>query len=294
MFDLLATRRLSTHVTLAILACLLGVLGFGTILANALAEITDAPAARMLIDAGLAQYDYALRYQGIYVRRTADDWESIEQAGRYSNRTTATETLPSGERKQYVFLHKTPLALVAEVATEMSKHDPRRRLRIITTAAEESAQRPDAFEALALGTLAKTGAVEYTGVDGDAAHRVVRLISPPGSPPIWLSASVPHMTPSLLWSLLPSYVWFAGGVVSGLVALFIWAGRHFVVRRVEKLSEFAQSLAAADADVALDPPNFHPDEGTSANELHRQAFALKAVYESLMAALRLLKHPHSH
>jgi hypothetical protein len=292
MLNVLATRRLSTHFALAVGIALCGLGAFAAIALDALGGITDLPAARTLISSGLAQYDWALRNQGVYVRRDGGDWESIELAGRYSDRTTATETLPTGEHKPYTFLRKSPTGAVAELAGEISKHDPSRTLRVISTSTStdiDSTQHPDRFEVDAIEQLTQTGGIEFSAVDVQTrSHRVIRLISAPGHAPLYLSASVPHTSPDLLWTLLPRSVWLAFAAVAALFAILFWAGHHFVVQRVQQLTAFAQALAAAEHEVSIDPPQFHDDEGSSDNEVHRLSFALKALYESTMAALRLL------
>lgn len=288
-----ATRRLSIQFTLLLLVSIGGMLSFANIILDALGNVADAPSARALVNSGLAQYDYVTKYKGLYLRHVSGDWESMELAGRYSNRMIASETLPSGEVVSATFLRKSPAGAVTELAAEVSKHDPSRRLRLLSgdgrADAADSAQIPNNFEMRAIAAIKKSGEQEFSGVDGVAqTFYVIRLVTAPGHPELYLSASVPHTTPSLLWAVLPPRVWFAGFSLIGLLVLLVWLSHHFVVYRIQRLANYAQSLlTVADDNTMGEDSLFRAHDGSSANEIHRLSFALKALANSARYALRL-------
>jgi len=291
MFASLSTCRLVTYFVLGIVAVVVGQLTYGVVILMALSDYTDLSSARSLIQAGLTEYDYALRYEGVYVRRDSGNWISIEAAGRYSGRTNVVEVLASGDGKPATFLLKSPVVVVSEMAGELSKHEPTRTLRVLSLSATEAelTKMPDAFEARAIEVINKSGRREFSGLDtAENSFRVIRLISLPGHSPLYLSAAVSHSTPAILWALLPPHVWIMSVCVIALLVLLVWVIHHFVVVRIGELADFAQMISSSQVTTGLNEPQYNRDEASSKNEIHHLSFALKALYNSTLTAMRYL------
>lgn len=265
----------------------------------------------------------AAQHGGFYVRREAS--EDIEKVGRYLAQFPSEKT---EDGKQYVFHQKNPFLAIGDYSAAVQASPAAAKFRITSDNYMNPANQPDLFDLAALKEMRETGATEsYAVVKGQLRYaRALRAdkacLSCHGDPqnapgvvkanyraPIGgtsgggygyeegqivgvTSVFVPHLTPVEMLAGQSLGFWASVAVVVGLILTSFGLAVRGVVQPLKRLSNYAAVIAdAGDVDElkTLKSPKFDTDEGTSSNEIHRQAYAVKSLHESMQAAMEHIK-----
>jgi len=265
----------------------------------------------------------AAKHGGYYVRRESSD--DVQMVGRYLAEFTSEKT---EDGRQYVFHQKNPFLAIGDYSAAVQESPAAAKFRITSDNYMNPANQPDLFDLAAMKDMRESGTTEtWAIVKGQLRYaRALRAEkaclachgAPQAAPsavqanyraPIGsikgggygyeegqvvgvTSVVVPHMTPLEMLSQQAAGFWASIIVVLGLMISSFWLAVRGVVKPLKKLSSYANTVANAgeleDLE-GLKDPVFDADESSSGNEIHRQAFAVKSLRESMQAAMAHIK-----
>lgn len=261
----------------------------------------------------------AAQHGGLYIRRGADD--DIDAVGRYLAQYVSEK---AEDGKQYVFHQKNPFLAIGDFSQAVQNSPAAAKFRITSDNYMNPANQPDLFDLAALKEMRENGVKEsYTVVKNQFRYaRALRAEkaclachgNPQNAPeavksnyraPIGgssgggygyeegqivgvTSVSVPHMSAIEMLADQSLGFWTSVTVVLGLILTSFGLALRGVVQPLKQLFGYAAVIAeASDVETlkALKTPKFDAEESTSANEIHRQAYAVKSLHESMQAAM---------
>lgn len=279
--------------------------------------------SRTVADMADAFRTVAAKNGGFYIRRESSD--DVQMVGRYLAEFT---TEPTKDGRQYIFHQKNPFLAIGDYSAAVQNSPAAAKFRITSDNYMNPANQPDLFDLAAMKDMRESGATEtWAIVKGQLRYaRALRAekacLSCHGIPqdapsivqsnyraPIGstkgggygyeegqvvgvTSVTVPHLTPLAMLAQQSVGFWASIAVVLSLMAGSFWLAVRGVVGPLKRLSAYANTVANAgeleDLENLKDPV-FDKDESNSGNEIHRQAFAVKSLRESMQAAMTHIK-----
>jgi Protein of unknown function (DUF3365) len=276
--------------------------------------------ARTVADMTDAYRSQASKHGGFYVRREAG--EEVAKVGRFLAEFTAAKALPDGSFQDYRFHQKNPFLALGDFSAEVQKSPAAAKFKMVSDNYMNPDNKPDGFDGAALRSMREESSKEYWAVVGQqlryaralraepacltchgepsAAPETVRALYKPvegvargggygyalGEVVGVTSVTVPHKTPMQMLSGLNSGFWVSAGFVLTLLAAAYGLVVTGLVRPLRLQSRYAERIANSDNLGEVRVPRFDANEASSKNEIHLQAHALKALHESMQAAMR--------
>lgn len=259
------------------------------------------------------------RQGGYYVRRQADD--DVTKVGRYLAEYPAMATSPGEPEASYVFHQKNPFLALADYSQVVHQSPAAAKFRITSDNMMNPANQPDLFDMQAMAVMRQTGTHEYWRVQ-DGVLRYARALKAeqsclachghPDRAPAFVrmrykapdgsvkgggygyqlgevvgvtSVTVPHTSfGAMLWHQSWGF-WASVFMVFALTATLFWLLVRWMVKPLLRLSRYADEIAHTEDLRRVRQPRLDADEASSANEVHQQSFALKALHESMRSAI---------
>ena len=258
----------------------------------------------------------AAKHGGFYVRREASD--DVEKVGRFLAQFNAVKT---DEGKQYVFHQKNPFLAIGDYSAAVQASPTSAKFRITSDNNFNPNNQPDAFDAGVLKEMRETSVTEsWSVVDGNMRYaRALRADraclachgKPEAAPKVVqaqyrapaasehgggygyeegsivgvTSVTVPHVTPLQMLASQSTGFWLSIAGVLGVMLFTFGMAVQGVVQPLKRLSNYANMIAESEDLKKVKGPKFDTDEHSSNNEIHREAFALKSLHESMQTAM---------
>ena len=311
-------RRLSiaAQAHLALTAVLLAVVGAFYFWSAANAEAAELAHARTVADMADSFRKLAAKHGGFYVRRSLD--ADITSVGRYLTRYTSA---PGADGNASQFFHKNPFLALTDYSQVVGEASAGAKFTMVSDNYMNPANQPDLTDLEAILRMRGEGFAEtWKVVNGTfryaralkaeqacltchgAPESAPAVVTAQYKPPIGSSVGggygytdgqvvgitsvrLDHSSP---WSALkrqPWHVWGSLGVLLSIYLAVHIAVLRGIVNPLRSLTSYSRAIVDGRSIADCRPPVLDADEHSSANELHKQSDALKALHESLDSAM---------
>lgn len=260
----------------------------------------------------------------IYIRRVSTS--DVATVGRYLTEYDSPSNVVNGQVVDYKFHQKNPFLAIGDFSTEVLHSPAEAKFRMASDNPMNPANHADSFELQALDKIRATNLNESWQVTGQylryaralvAAKACLACHGDPDSAPAFIrdkyrtpigskvgggygwvegqivgvtSVSVPHSSPMDMLAKQGAGFWVSAIAFISITVLAYFAVIGGVVKPMKRLTRYVKELATTLEVDTVKPPHFDTEESTSGNEIHQQAHKIKALHETVAAAMNHITH----